>query len=163
VPEVLRSYEGHPGVAVNLIAFGTSGHATPPAGLVIDKYRRRLGFDRPRNRWVKSIVDPAQVAGAGRTSLYFRYAGGRKAVDENMRPVQGHQTDTVSVDRLRINHYFTRSQVERDLKLAAPRVDNGEPKEREGVDERDRRLNEEYDETILAYVPAVRAAIAAMA
>jgi hypothetical protein len=63
------------------------------------------------------------------------------------------------VERLRINHYFTRSQEERMRKLAAPRVDNGEPKTSEGVDERDRRLNEEPDDLIWHYLPALREAL----
>jgi hypothetical protein len=73
--------------------------------------------------------------------------------------VRGVLTDTASLERLRINHYFTRSQEERERKLAAPRVDNGEPKQREGVEKRDRKLNEEPDHTILAYAPALREAL----
>jgi hypothetical protein len=68
-------------------------------------------------------------------------------------------TESLSVDLLRINHYFTRSQEERERKLAAPRVDNGKPKNREGVEERDRRLNEEPDDLILSYAPGLRAAL----
>ena len=159
VADVLKHYEEHPGVSVNCIVFGTSGHQSPAPGLVIENYRRRLGFERPRSRWVKCIVDPAQVIETGKTSLYFHYLDRRKAVDELRRPVRGHLTESVSVERLRINHYFTRSQVERERKLAAPRVDNGQPKQPEGVEERDRRLNEEADDTILAYLPALRDAL----
>ena len=63
------------------------------------------------------------------------------------------------VDLLRINHYFTRSQEERERKLAAPRVDNGQDEDREGVEERDRRLNAERDDTILTFAPALREAL----
>jgi hypothetical protein len=40
-------------------------------------------------------------------------------------------------------------------------VDNGQPKQREGVEERDRRLNEAEDETLVSYAPAIREALAA--
>ena len=90
---------------------------------------------------------------------YFRYGPRGPAVDELHQPYRGETTESLSVDLLRINHYFTRSQEERERKLAAPRVDNGKMKNREGVEERDRRLNEEPDDTILAFAPALRAAL----
>ena len=80
-------------------------------------------------------------------------------MDERHGPYRGETTESLSVDLLRINHYFTRSQEERERKLAAPRVDNGVMRNREGVEERDRRLNEESDETILTFAPALRAAL----
>ena len=159
LPEILRDYEEYPGVAVNCVVFGTSGHQTPPPGLVIENYTRRLGLDRPRSRVVKAIADPARAVRIGRSAHYFIYKDRVKGVDELRRPVRGVHTETPSVERLRINHYFTRSQEERERKLAAPRVDNGQPKQSEGVEERDRRLNEEPDELILHYVPSLREAL----
>jgi len=160
VSEVLRGYEQHPAVGVNCIVFGTSGHATPQPGLVIESYTRRLGLARPRNRVVKCIVEPTAVIAVGNSVHYFRYGPRGPAVDELHRPYRGESTESLSVELLRINHYFTRSQEERERKLAAPRVDNGKPKRREGVEERDRRLNEEPDDgSILSYAPALREAL----
>jgi hypothetical protein len=159
VPEILRDYEDHPGVAVNCLVFGTSGHQTPPPGLVLENYTRRLGLDRPRSRVVKAIVHPARTERVGRIAHYFIYQDRAKAVDELYRRTPGDLSESVSVDRLRINHYFTRSQEERMRKLAAPRVDNGEPKTPEGVEERDRRLNEEPDRLVWHYLPALREAL----
>ena len=159
LPEILREYEQYPGVAVNCAQFGTSGHQTPPPGLVVENYTRRLGLERQRTKVVKAIVDPERVVRVGNSAHYFVYRDHVKAVDELRRPVRGVLTDTASLERLRINHYFTRSQEERERKLAAPRVDNGEPKQREGVEKRDRKLNEEPDHTILQYAPAVREAL----
>ena len=39
VSEILREFEEHPAVGVNCLVFGTSGHQTPPPGLVIENYR----------------------------------------------------------------------------------------------------------------------------
>jgi hypothetical protein len=160
VSRVLEGYEEHPGVAVNCVVFGNSGHQTPPPGLVTESYLHRLGLDRPRTRWVKSIVDPDRAVRVGNTALYFHYTDSERAVDELHQTVRGHQTDAVSVSLLRINHYFTRSQVERERKLGQLRPDNGQPRNAEGVEERDRRLNEEYDDTILAYIASLRGAVA---
>jgi glycosyl transferase family 92 len=159
IPEILREFEDHNGVAVNCAVFGTSGHQTPPPGLVLENYTRRLGLERPRTRTVKAIVNPQTVRRAGHSAHYFIYHDKVRAVDELGRTVKGTMNDSASVERLRINHYFTRSQEERMRKLAAPRVDNGEPKPAEGVEERDRRLNEEYDDLIQHYLPELRAAL----
>jgi hypothetical protein len=160
LPEILRDFEEHPGVSVNCVVFGTSGHQTPPPGLVIENYTRRLGLDRPRTRTVKVIANPERVVKIGNSAHYFIYQDGIKAVNELGQPVRGETAEAVSLERLRINHYFTRSQEERERKLAAPRVDNGKMKKAEGVEERDRRLNEEDDDgSILAYAPALREAL----
>jgi Glycosyltransferase family 92 len=166
VPEILRDFEQYPGVAVNCVVFGTSGHQTPPPGLVLENYTRRLGLERKRTKVVKLIVNPARTKGVGSSAHYFRYFDGELAVDMQRRPLRETMTETPALDLLRINHYFTRSQEERNRKLAAPRVDNGEPKAwvktqagMEGVLRRDTKLNEEQDETILMYVPRLRAAL----
>jgi hypothetical protein len=159
VPEILRDYEQHNGVAVNCVVFGTSGHQAPPPGLVLENYTRRLGLERPRTRTVKMIVNPQAVERIGRTVHYFIYYDRVKGVDMLRRPVRGDVSETAELDLLRINHYFTRSQEERLRKLYSPRVDNGEPKTLEGVEERDRRLNEEHDDLIQHYLPALREAL----
>lgn len=166
VPEILRDFEDYPGVAVNCTVFGTSGHQTPPPGLVLENYTRRLGLDRPRTKAVKLIVDPARTEGIGISAHNFRYFDGAQAVDMLRRPLRSTFSETPALDLLRINHYFTRSQEERERKLVAPRVDNGEPKAWmkteagiEGVLRRDKKLNEEEDDTILSYLPRLRAAL----
>ncbi len=164
LPDVLREFEAHPGVVVNMIYYGTSGHQTPPAGLVIENYTRRLRLERPRNKAVKSIVDPDRTQRVGYVSHYFIYGDGQRAVDENFQPMHGHASDEVSVELLRINHYITRSQQERDVKLTRLGADTGLPVQNlETVGERDRRLNEEADEILVPSGRAVRAALAARA
>ena len=160
--DVLRDFEAHPGVVVNMMYYGTSGHQTPPAGLAIENYTRRLASDRPRNRTVKSIVDPERTVRIGSVAHYFLYPDGEKAVDENLQPMHGHMSKHLSVDLLRINHYFTRSQEERIAKLGRPGILHGQLVGNiENVEERDRRLNEEADEILVPYGRAVRAALAA--
>ena len=60
VPELLAQFEHLPGVGIPWAQFGTSGHSTPPPGLVIENYtQRRVG--RRNLRQFKSLVDPAAV------------------------------------------------------------------------------------------------------
>ena len=164
LPDILRDFEEYPGVVVNSIFYGTSGHETPPEGLVIENYTRRIALAAGRNRIVKSIINPARTVTTGNVSHYFRYVDRKKAVNENREAVAGESTREVSVNLLRINHYFTRSRQERLHKIWTPRVHTGvllpRPEEAEA---RDERLNEEVDEILVPYAPAVRAALAARA
>lgn len=88
LPELLVDYEGQPGIGVNWTCFGSSGHRTKPPGLVIENFVHRRNDSRNSNRFIKSIVDPAQVASPGNHCHYFVYRDGL-AVDENKRPIEG--------------------------------------------------------------------------
>jgi Glycosyltransferase family 92 len=159
VADVLRGFEGFPGVGVNEIPFGTSGHVSAPTGLAIESFVRRCELDRPRNRIIKSVVQPAQVADLGHDPHYFRYVDGRRAVTENKEDLRGSLTQSVSVDLLRINHYITRSREERAVKNAGPDVLRGGRRKLPKARERDKMLEAEEDTTILRFAPALRAAL----
>jgi hypothetical protein len=106
VPEMLAEQARWPGIAVNSIFIGASGHVTRPTGLVLENYARIVETDSTRS--VKVIVDPIQVTRCV-SAHEFAYANGL-AVDENGYPVAGARTKSTSVARLRINHYFGRSE-----------------------------------------------------
>jgi Glycosyltransferase family 92 len=159
LPAVLADYEQWPAVGVNWAMFGTSGHRSRPAGLVIDSYRRRT-TDPAINRHVKSIVDPARTDPYCDNPHYFFYKNGAAAVDENRNPLEGPLSDTVSVTRLRINHYWTRSEEEATAKFARNRADDGSIREPPDFAALDQNLNAEPDDTITAYVPALRSVLA---
>ena len=163
LPAVLRDYEQYPGVGVNWAMFGTSGHATRPAGLVIESYRRRgdpaKGF---MGRWVKSIVQ-TQAATRCLSAHRLEYRHGL-AVDENGYPIHRDATKSVSFERLRINHYYTRSEeelrekLERRQKLSATGTPpwQARPVDWERAKE---EFNDEHDDLIAAYGPEVRTAL----
>ena len=175
VSEVLRDYEDFPGVGVNRVPFGPSGHATRPPGLVTESYVRRA---KDMQTAIKSIVDPTAVercAGAH----HFVYRDGRCAVDERKRVLDPSRrvppeiaragksarpnagfTESFSVERLRINHYATKSVEEWEEKLALPRPDTGTERP-PGMRERvvTRLDAEPDDQAIMRYVPALKEAL----
>jgi glycosyl transferase family 92 len=177
LPEVLRDYEDFPGVGVNRVPFGPSGHETRPPGLVIESYVRR---PKHMQTAIKSIVDPTAVEendGAHK----FTYRDGRCAVDELERVLDPSRevppevalagklpkpnsgfTESLSMERLRINHYLTKSREEWEEKIALPRPDSGE-KRPEGVNEKIllRLDGEPDDQAIMQFVPALKQALAA--
>jgi hypothetical protein len=162
VAEVLRQYEGHAGVIVNWQCYGSSGHKTGPDGLTIERYTWRAKTNWPRNRRVKTIVDPL-LALEPQSAHLFKVQPGHALVTENFEPVRvvrrpnGRRRlrhlsallpylpfdpysktepsiSRVSVSKLRINHYVTRSEEEMPLKY----------KDRDSLRQRDRRSHARY-------------------
>jgi hypothetical protein len=152
LPELLHDYESAPAVGVNRVTFGTSGHRTRPPGLVIENYLRR----GPGNRFIKSVVQPERAARCV-SAHRFEYRHGL-AVDENGYPIHRDATKSVSMERLRINHYYTRSEEELRAKHAALRADYGQARPGTWEDFAG-RYDEEQDELITAYAPRVRVAL----
>jgi hypothetical protein len=155
LPEVLTGYEEHPGVLANWAVFGSSGHHSPPPGLVTENYLWRMKTeDGPQQS--KSIVDPTRVKYCGGAHFFFYEEG--TAVDELERPVPYGRTPEPASDRLRINHYYTKSIEEGKQKLLKRAATTGDLRTAahnrlELVDE---TLNEVLDETITAYLPELR-------
>jgi hypothetical protein len=159
LPEVLADFERWPAVVVNWAVFGHSGHRERPPGLVIESYLERAQDLSPINAFVKSIVDPARAIGCRRdTSVHiFTFTEG-SPVDEQRRerPNVRARVEPGSFSLLRINHYFTKSEEEWRDKSSKPMAANGQMRDSD-IDE---DLDAVHDETITAYLPALRAALA---
>jgi hypothetical protein len=152
VPDVLREYEDLPGVGVGWGVFGTSGHRARPQGLVTESYTLRA--DRPRRPgWYKTILDPRRAV---------RALGPHAFVYEDRQAFPGPVPQFVPFDRLRINHYWTKSEEELYAKLGRVRADTGGPPLVPA--ERALKLtaleHSVRDEAILRYLPELRAALA---
>jgi hypothetical protein len=162
VAEMMRDYEDHVAVAVNWAVYGSGGHEHRPDGLVIENYLWRVRDGGEPNRHVKAIADPSQVARC-RNPHYFFYKDGRRAVDPHFRPVPFARTEGSSLDRLRINHYFTRSDDEFLHKLRKGRLAwqiSGYRKAIRRYREMGAERSEVRDEAILPYVPKLKEALA---
>jgi hypothetical protein len=156
---LLVEYERWPAVAVNPAVFGTSGHVTPPPGLIIENYTERLetGAFRQFNRAIKNILDPVAV-----DRFYsphrFGFTHGT-AVDENGYPVWGSKVRSRSFERFRVNHYLARSEQEVRAKHSRrlPFL-KGELDVEAAV--RAASTGGVRDETIMRFLPALREALA---
>ncbi len=163
---VLADYEPYPALVVNWVSFGSSGLIDRPAGGVLETFRRRGALDhvvpyphlvlpgggyRPLNTHVKSIVDPRRAVGCGNPH-FLDYAGADSAVDEQGREVRGAFSSTVSVERLRLNHYWSKSRSEFARKLAKGRADSTSRRSWEEFELRDGLCNGVQDELIMRYL-----------
>ena len=175
LPQVLRDYERHPGVVVSRAEFGPSGHVTQPDGLVIANYVQRRPLRPDEEAPYKSIIDPSRVARC-LTAHSFVYRDGL-AVDEDERPVDVRWRTTrkpVAWARLRVHHYWSKSEEERIRKAElwrgvgssrrVPTAPVGGPPIRHPrlvgsalvVD----RTHSVTDESLIGYAPAVGEAVA---
>ena len=100
----LTHFEDFAGVAVCRTVFGASGHEKRPEGLVIESYTRR---QRTLGTKIKSIVNPLEVRSCSVHA--FGYLRGAHAVDEKKRVLTGADISAPSVERLCMNHYYTKS------------------------------------------------------
>jgi hypothetical protein len=156
VTDVLPTYEKWPAVGVNWATYGSSGHRVKPPGMVIESYLHR-SEDPEDNLWIKCIVNPVETVTC-RGPHFFFYRDGF-AVDEQERPITGPMpfTQSVTFERLRINHYRTKSEEE-----YRARSKNAWPL-RQTVARPDllslTRLNEHYDDAILVHAEALRRAL----
>jgi hypothetical protein len=164
LPEVLRDYEQYAGIGVSRAWMGTNGYETRPEGLLLANFSSRLHVPEP-NRSVKSIVDPSRVTRRV-NEHWFEYADGAPTVDEHQQPLESWlRPGELTFDRLRINHYFSKSEQEALAKFDRPQAGGG--KLRPGLKLRGlRKRNELYgrpDDVILQYLPALEELLAAVA
>lgn len=140
--DTLKDFEGFAAVAINWVSFGSNGHVEPPSGWVTENFTDRGALDhsiaaphleiesndqtrakkyRPLNSHVKCVVSPKRTR-FFRSAHHFEYTPGSYAVDENFHRVDGPFTQSVSIEKLRINHYWSKSLKELETKLQKGRV-----------------------------------------
>jgi len=171
------------GVAVNYVNYGTSGHRTPPDGLVTESYVRRAGHEtaldlpaglkapgldptdlrnyHPLNARVSTVVRRGRAL-RFEIPHYPVYRPGFHAVTENHERVDGPMAPRTSVAKLRMNHYWTKSEAECRAKFERGRsAQSGRRVWPDDFLHRDRALNEVEDTEIHAWLEPLRLALAA--
>lgn len=165
LPEVLSDYEDLPALVVYWVMFGTSGHEEPVSGLRIEHFTRRAPIPSgpvkdPILAKYKSIVQPKFVSRIRGVHDFVVNADGSVGFDENRNRIFKKRPHKVSVQQIRINHYYTGSRSEwlsRFGRVAGP-----------GSVVRDDFLNRAYeavercpveDREILKYLPQLKRAL----
>jgi hypothetical protein len=149
LPEILRRFDTHPGVVVNWRIYGANGFERPPDGLVTENYLLRAPDDYPRNRWMKSIVNPRAALGA-HSAHHFHLQ--TEPVDEDRQPAPKQLRGSVSTELLRINHYYSKSKEEFRRKVERTHPVSPDP----GLKRATLPPDEVRDETILQFSPQLR-------
>ena len=126
---------------------------------MIESYLERIQPRPDEHAAYKSIVDPRRLSRT-LSAHSFRYTAGGLPVDEERRPVDPLKRMTrkpVAWSRLRVHHYFTRSEEERRRK-ASMWAGTGSMRRVPATPLELRRTVR--DEALAAHAPAVREALA---
>ena len=83
--DVLNKFTDAPAVVVNWQVYGSSGHDRQPDGLVLESYLNRAPEQWVRNRRLKTIAQPSQIARMNGPH-FGEYHDERLAVNENHQP-----------------------------------------------------------------------------
>ena len=107
----MREHPNAGGIGVNWCIFGSGGHIAKPKGGVLENYTMRSEDNFRANYHIKTICDPMKVFYYGHCH-FPTYRRGFHNLDENGNIVEGAFTDKVSYEKIRINHYFSKSREE---------------------------------------------------
>jgi len=103
------------GLAVNWVMYGFCGHREKPKGLVIENFTKNDGIQEI----YKSIVNPRTVIlYQVHAALHFFYIEG---VNEQGKKAYKPDISKSSIEKIRINHYYTKSYEEYTQKIIKSR------------------------------------------
>ncbi|MAT42972.1 MAG: hypothetical protein CL609_11560 [Anaerolineaceae bacterium] len=107
IKQFLQNFENYGGLAISSVFFGSGGNKLHPAGGQIINYQDRFPLAFEDNQLIKSIVQPVRVQSA-LSPHDFIYKESYYCVNSNRYRVDA-QRFPISIDKIRINHYFMRS------------------------------------------------------
>ena len=112
VDKFMAEHKNAGGIGVNWLIFGSNHFEKKPEGGVLKNFTMCAEKDFPANRHIKTICDPLKVL-AWRNPHFPFYRKGFQNLDENGEPInEGAFTEKVNFDKIRINHYYSKSKEE---------------------------------------------------
>ena len=158
VDEILSQDENAAGIAINWQLFGSNGHETADLSRgVLERFTRRAPRDWSTtlptkiiggNTHVKTLENPRKTRIVNNPH-FPNYFEGHYSINENGKFVQLYNNDPVTVEKIALNHYYTKSREEFFLKQNRGRASLLEKYNNEWFDVYNR--NEEFDDGILKY------------
>lgn len=112
IPDNLQEYEQYGGLVLNMICFGASGLKTGPTSQIQELIYRLPDYcGMPGHTYIKSIVNPKVTIKHQNDQPHgCLYEKGYFAVNTRHEIVYGHKTNPEVSNKMRINHYYTRSE-----------------------------------------------------
>jgi len=146
---VLAEYADLPGLICYSPYFGSSGHRERPEGPLLEAFTRRADFSLAS---AKTVANPRWIR-AIRNVHEFKYWAG-EALDTDRRPLTRDRMGPL--DRLRVNHYWSRSLADLEHKVRRGDASTSALRERDRHFDRERLMNAVEDREILPVARAIR-------
>ena len=144
----MKAYPNAGGIGVNWCLFGSNGHIIKPDGGVLENYTSRAEEDFSENVHIKTICDPVKVWAFASVHWPIYRRGFRNLSEEGEGISFCNCSYSIHFDKIRINHYFTKSMQEFTVKIARGRADGSSILSMTDFYWKDR--NEVYDTEILS-------------
>jgi hypothetical protein len=155
VSEFLRNFEDTPGIEINQVLYGSSGHKKKEDGLVMELFKNHAEYDFYENKGVKSIVNPRRVCYMA-TAHVAEYFDGKHSVDSLKNKTGLPSLNRTPIhSKIRINHYATKSFEEFASRIELGRASS--PGKLQVNDFQDRDHNEIKSDTVMdKYIPIIK-------
>ena len=111
VDKFMNEHKNAGGIGVNWLIFGSRHFEKKPDGGVLKNFTMCAEKDFIANHHIKTICDPLKVL-AWWNPHFPIYRKGFQNLDENGEPVEGPFTKEVHFEKIRINHYYSKSKEE---------------------------------------------------
>ncbi|MEE3456611.1 MAG: glycosyltransferase family 92 protein [Lachnospiraceae bacterium] len=156
VEEIMKENPKACGLAVNWAMFGSAGFKEcPKSGGVLSNYVYRAGPGKRGTDCVKTIVRPETVYRYNHPH-FPEYMLGGFSVDENGRRAEGGRNPGPEPVRIRVNHYFTKSEEEWTERRKLGKADKKDEKDVRTIDEFYRHDNNDvFDDSMSAFAAAI--------
>ncbi len=111
IEDIMKKDNKIAGVGINWMIYGSSGLIDKPEGLVTENYKYRAVNGFGANNHIKTICNPRKVIKPLEPHS-FKYEPEYYCVNEDSKKIFGPFNPGCSYKKLRINHYFSKSQNE---------------------------------------------------
>ena len=159
----LQQYEEFSGLGVAWQIYGSNGHILRPEGLSIENFVYKAHTLWEGNHHIKSIVKPKDIISKHTRTGYITphmWSTVKGTVDEHfnlINELDEGRVVNITIDKIRVNHYFNRSYEDWIEKRRRGRATVKEKRPIEMFDIYDR--NDIHDDIALKYINAVKALI----
>lgn len=163
IPEFLLAFEqeGIGGVGINWQMFGTSFvPKIEEDQLLTEMLTLKAYEDHNENVHIKSIVRPEYVVEPPHVH-HFHYIEGYSQVNANLEPFEGPRSPYIAVEKIQINHYWTKDETFFFSVKIPRRLAWGESPET--IKKRLDALNQIEDTSIFRFLPLLRQSVSAEA
>jgi hypothetical protein len=154
IAEIFAQHPEAGGIGVNWQLFGSSGHVKKPQGGVLENYLHRAETQWKINLHIKSIVNPRKTLVFVRNPHAADYFKNFCAVTCSGIPVEDAITKTVDVTKMHLNHYWSKSREDFEIKRSRGRATCNLKRSDEEFKFNDR--NEIYDDSMLKYAELLK-------
>jgi hypothetical protein len=117
IPEFLKDFEQFGGVEINWVLYGSSGHNTITDGLVIERFKHRRAIGDMAHTTVKTIAVPHRTTFMDNHYAHYALTYFAVNADKEKSDQWFCQFQFSRIDKIRINHYYTKSYEEWVRKL----------------------------------------------